>query len=107
MKTIGQALVDEIHYPVGKGNIENRLMARVLNPDDECTPEIITSVPFIGAVADCLYSLIEAVNFSEADKSISLPNRDILLKKVNAIYRSIGEPEKVLEDEKPMVYIGG
>lgn len=106
MKTIRQALIDEIHYPVGIGNIENRLMARMLDPDDECTPEIITGVPFIGAVADCLYSLVEAVNFSEADKSISLPDRNTLLKKVNALYISIGEPEKVLED-KPMVYIGG
>lgn len=105
MKTILQALKDEIDYPFPVGKFENKLLARNLNGDDECTYEVITGNSFKGAVADCLYSLIEAVNFSEADKSISLPDRGEILKKMNALYTSIGETDKCFGE--PMVYIGG
>lgn len=105
MKTILQALIDEIDYPFPVGKFENKLLARNLNGDDECTYEVITGNSFKGAVADCLYSLIEAVNFSEADKSISLPDRGEILKKMNALYTSIGETDKCFGE--PMVYIGG
>lgn len=105
MKTILQALKDEIDYPFPVGQFENKLLARNLNGDDECTYEVITGNSFKGAVADCLYSLIEAVNFSEADKSISLPDRGEILKKMNALYTSIGETDKCFGE--PMVYIGG
>lgn len=103
MKTVGQALIDEIHYPVSVGMIENKLIMRGLCFEDEFSIEVAVSNEFKGAVADCLYSLIEAPNFSEADKSISLSDKGILLKKVNAIYKAIGEKEKVLDS--PMVYI--
>lgn len=105
MKTILQALIDEIDYPFPVGKFENKLLARGLNGYDECTYDVITGNSFKGAVADCLYSLIEAVNFSESDKSVNLPDRDVLLKKMNAVYKSIGEPEKCFGE--PVVYIGG
>ncbi len=105
MKTILQALIDEIDYPFPQGKFENKLLARNLNGEDEVTYEVITSKEFKGAVADCLYSLIEAINFSEADKSINLPDRDVILKKMNAIYASIGETDKCVGE--PTVYIGG
>lgn len=105
MKTILQALIDEIDYPFPKGKFENRLMARNLSAEDEATFEVLTGKEFKGAVADCLYSLVEAVNFSEADKSVNLPDRDVILKKMNAIYISIGESEKCVGE--PTVYIGG
>lgn len=105
MKTILQALIDEIDYPFPQGKFENKLLARNLNGEDEVTYEVITSKEFKGAVADCLYSLIEAINFSEADKSINLPDRNVILKKMNAIYTSIGETDKCVGE--PMVYIGG
>lgn len=105
MKTILQALIDEIDYPFPVGKFENKLLARGLNGDDECTYDVITGNSFKGAVADCLYSLIEAVNFSESDKSVNLPDMDVLLKKMNAVYKSIGEPEKCFGE--PVVYIGG
>lgn len=105
MKTILQALKDEIDYPFPVGKFENKLLARNLNGDDECTYEVITGKSFKGAVADCLFSMIEAVNFSEADKSISLPDRGEILKKMNALYTSIGETDKCFGE--PMVYIGG
>lgn len=104
MKTVRQALIDEIHYPISEGFVENKLLARGLSPEDDMTPESFRSDAFRGAVADCLWSLIEAPSFSEADKSISLGDRDLILKKVNSIYLSIGE-EAVDIADKPAVYI--
>lgn len=104
MRTIKQALIDEIHFPISDGFVENKLLARGLDGDDEVSMEILNSKEFIGAVADCLYSLIEAPNFNEADKSFSLGDRNVILNKVNSLYKKIGE-ESVALGEKPMVYI--
>ena len=104
MRTIAQALIDEIDYPINDGKIENKLMRRGLDGSGEITAEILDSPEFNGAVADCLYGLIEAPNFSESDISISLQDRDLIIKKVNAIYASIGEESKDLG--LPKVYIG-
>lgn len=104
MKTIQQALIDEIHFPIGIGIIENKIILRGLIPEDEYSMEVAKSNSFIGAVADCLYSLISAPNFSEADKSFSLSDKSLILKKVNSLYNSIGESSVAL-DEKPIVYI--
>lgn len=104
MKTIMQAIIDEIHYPIGSGIIENKLILRGLNADDEYNMEVAKSNAFIGAVADCLFSLISAPNFSEADKSFSLSDKALILRKVNSLYNTIGEKSVAL-DEKPMVCI--
>ena len=48
-----------------------------------------------GALADCLYSLIQAVAYSETDKSVGTltdKDKERLLIRVNALYESIGEP---------------
>ena len=105
MKTIQQALIDEINFPIPEGLVENKLMRRGLTASAVVSTEILNSNDFIGCVADCLYSLIEAPNFNEADKSFSLSDRNLILKKVNALYSSINEPE--VQIDKPMVYIGG
>lgn len=105
MKTILQALKDEVHYKLSSGFFENRLLGRGLNGKGECTIETITSKPFKGAVADCLISLIQAPNFAEGDVSFSLSERDKILSLANRIYRSIGEEEKSIGE--PTVYIGG
>lgn len=104
MRTIAQALKDEIDYPVSDGKIKNRLMRRGLEGGCEISAEVLDSPEFNGAVADCLYSLVEAPDFSESDISISLPDRDLILKKANAIYLSIGEEEKKID--RPKVYVG-
>ena len=104
MRTIAQALKDEIDYPINDGKIENKLMRRGLDGSGEISAEILDSPEFNGAVADCLYSLVVAPNFSESDISISLQDRDLILKKANHIYVSIGEEEKKLD--QPKVYIG-
>ena len=109
MKTVMKALIDAIHYPIGEGYVENVIIYRGLNAEEECTTEIMHSKEFMGALADCLYSLIHAINFSEADKSIgSLSDKQItaIISQMNKIYEAIGEETKEVE-LKPMVYIGG
>lgn len=105
MKTIREALIDEIHYPISIGFAENVLIASDLDGDSMFTTEIARSNAFIGAKADCLVSLVEAPNFNEADKSFSLGDRNLILKRANTLYKSIGEDEVFID--RPMVYIGG
>lgn len=100
-KTICEALIDEIHYPIGVGFAENKLIMRGLDADGAFTAEVARSTAFVGAVADCLASLITAPNFKESDKSVDLTFKDTILKRANALYRSLGEPEVVLDVAKP------
>jgi hypothetical protein len=105
MKTILQALTDEVHYPIEVGCIENKIIARGLDSSDYFTMEVAKSNSYRGALADCFISLITAPSFTEADKSISeISDKDKILEIANSIYRSIGEDEVL--DEKPTVYIG-
>ena len=104
MKTIRQALIDEISYPLGEGRIENMIIARGLDGDSEISASIINSKEFLGAKADCLFALIDTPNFSESDISISLADRNLILKKANWLYKAIGEEEKTLD--QPTVYVG-
>mgnify|MGYP000027329705 FL=1 len=108
MKTIQQALIDEIHYPIPEGFVENVMIKRKLNPVGDCDSDTMNSKEYMGALADCLWSLVQAINFSEADKSfgsLSDKDKERILLRVNSIYNAIGEPSVELE-EKPMVYIG-
>ena len=107
MKTIKQALSDEIHYPIPLGFVENKMIERQLSGDDEYTFEVAQSKEWKGALADCLYSLIQAVSLSESDKSIgtlSDKDKERLLVRINALYKTIGESPAL---GQPMVYIGG
>lgn len=107
MKTIKQALIDEIHWPIPEGFVENKLIERELNGDADYTIEIHNSDNWKGALADCLYSLLQAVNFSESDKSVGVltdKDKERLLVRINNLYKEIGEPEI---EGTPMVYIGG
>ena len=108
MKTIQQALIDEIHYPIPEGFVENVMIKRKLNPVGDCDSDTMNSKEYMGALADCLWSLVQAINFSEADKSfgsLSDKDKERILLRVNSIYNPIGEPSVELE-AKPMVYIG-
>lgn len=107
MKTIQQALIDEIHYPIPVGFVENVMIKRRLNADDAFDYESSHSSGYQGALADCLWSLVQAINFSEADKSfgsLSDKDKERILLRVNSIYNAIGEPPVELE-EKPKVYV--
>ena len=106
MKTIKQALIDEIHYPIPLGFVENKLIERQLDGDDEYTFEVAQSKEWKGALADCLYSLIQAVSLSESDKSIgtlSDKDKERLLVRINSLYKAIGETPAL---GQPMVYVG-
>lgn len=107
MKTITQALIDEIHYPIPLGFVENKLIERQLSGDEEYSFEVAQSNEWKGALADCLYSLVQAVSLSESDKSIgtlSDKDKERLLVRINALYKAIGENPAL---GQPMVYIGG
>lgn len=107
MKTICEALIDEIHYPLSNGFVENVLIKRGLFVDDEFSYEVAKSDAYRGALADCLFSLVHSVNFSEADKSVgalSESDKKHIISMANKIYVSIGEPE--IKTNTPKVYIG-
>lgn len=102
MKTITQYIIDEIYYPISEGTIENKLIKRGLADDLVVTPEVLRDNAVKGAIADCLCSLIQAVNYSEADKSVSAltdKQREQILLQANKLYKEIGEDEVLLEPE--------
>ena len=107
MKTILQALRDEIYYPVNDGLLENKLMGRELDPEGAFSKETLDSSAWKGALADSLFTLIQAVNVSEGDKSFGAltdTQRRALLIRINNLYKEIGE-EPVEIELKPTVYI--
>ena len=102
MKTITQYLVDEIYYPIPLGMIENKLIKRGISGETTVDPEILSTHAVKGCIADCLVSLIQAVNYSEADKSVSSltdKQREQILLRANRLYKEIGEEEVQLEPE--------
>lgn len=107
MKTIREALLDDIIYPIPEGKVDNKMIARGLNGDDEYDFDVANSNAYRGCFADCLVSLLQSVSFSEADKSVSALSEEAkkkLLNIANSIYKTIGEEEVVIEP-KPTVYI--
>ena len=107
MKTIREALIDEVHYPISGGLVENILISRGISCDDDYNKDVAHSDSYRGALADCLRSLLFAVNYSEADRSVgtlSSEDKKSILNLANSIYASIGE--KGIEINKPKVYIG-
>ena len=107
MKTILQAIKDEIYYPINSGLVENKLLQRGLSVEAEFSYEVSQSAPYKGALADSLFSLIQAVSVSEGDKSfgaLSDSQKRALLVQINKLYSAIGEEEVTL-DLTPMVYI--
>lgn len=106
MKTIRQALIDEVHYPIPEGFVDNKLIERQLEGSDNYTFEVSKSSQWKGALADCLYSLLQAVSVSESDKSVGTltdKDKERLLVRINSLYKAIGEDPVNLG--QPMVYI--
>lgn len=107
MKTVSQALMDEILYPIPLGKVENIVTVRGLNGSADFTAETASTASFKGALADCYFSLLQAVNFSEADKSVGAltdAQRKSILRMANKLYGEIGE-EEVDDPLNPRVYI--
>lgn len=105
-KTILQTLIDEVHYPLSRGFVENKCLERGLSPDDPITAEVVRSRAYRGAVADCLLSLVYAPNFSESDKSVSLADKELILARAKALYRSIGEDAPLGTATPTVAFIG-
>ena len=107
MKRIGQVLVDEIHFPIPYGFIENACIKRELDIDGDFHIAIAKSNAYKRVLAECLFSLIQVVSFSESDKaigSLSEDQRKAILVQVNRLYKDIGEEEVTLTPQ-PTVYI--
>lgn len=104
-KTILQAIVDDVHYPVSSGNLENRLITRGLDSDTEFTQDIANGKGYKGALADCLISLVYAPNFTEGDVSISLSDKDKIISIANKLYQEIGEDNKMIKSDESTVEI--
>lgn len=107
MKTVLQAIKDEIYYPINDGLVENKLLGRDLSPDEELSKDVLNSDAWKGALADSLLTLIQQVNVSEGDKSFGTmtdKQREALLIRINNLYKAIGE-EPVEIELKPTVYI--
>lgn len=106
-KTVKEALLDGIIYPIPEGLVENYIISRGLDGDAEYDREVATSNSYNGCFADCLVALVQAVNFSESDKSVGSLSDEMkkkILFRANSIYKAIGE-EEVLAEPKPMVHI--
>lgn len=106
-KTVREALIDEVFYPIPEGYVENVIVKRQLQADEDFDVSVLTSTEWKGAVADCLASLIQAVDLSEADKSVHSmtdEQRRLVLKKANRLYGEIGEP--LVDSGAPKVIIG-
>ena len=106
MKTIREALIDEIIYPIPEGLVENKLIARGVDGSQEYTIEVAKSNDYKVCFADCLVALVQAVNFSESDKSVGTLTDEVkkkLLARANSIYEAI--EEEVVPDLEPRVYI--
>lgn len=104
-KTILQAIVDDVHYPVSSGNLENRLITRGLDGDNEFTQNIANGKEYKGALADCLISLVYAPNFTEGNVTISLSDKDKIINIANNLYGSIGEDSKKIKQDEATVEI--
>jgi hypothetical protein len=105
-KTIRQALIDEIIYPIPEGLVENKMIARKLDGNAAYDYDAAISKQYKGAFADCLVALVQAVSFSESDKSIGTLTDEVkkkLLFRANAIYAALGE--ELVPDPEPTVYI--
>ena len=107
MKTIKQYIVDEIFYPIPDGAVENKLIKRGVNGEDEATPETLNDKSVKGVLADCLCSLIQAISYSEADKSVNTlteKQREQILLRANKLYKEIGEEEVLLEPKPTVIF---
>lgn len=107
MKTILQAIKDEVYYPINDGLVENKLIGRDLTPEGEFSKSILDTKQWKGALADVLLTLIQSVNVSEGDKSFGAltdTQRKAILMRVNNLYEAIGETTVEIES-KPTVYI--
>ena len=59
MKTILQAIKDEIYYPINDGLVENKLLGRDLVPDGEFSKTVLNSDAWKGAAQEARYNSVQ------------------------------------------------
>ena len=89
--TVLSALKSQVQYPLPEDFFRTVMVQRELN-DGTCTKDILDSVAFKGATADCLKQVVLYPNsISEGGMSISKADKNDLLFLANRLYREIGE----------------
>jgi len=91
--TILEALKSKVSYPLSDSFFQSVLIERGLSTEGDFTQEVAQSKEFKLCYADALIRMISGVNATEGDYSVSLSDRDNLLKIANTIYSKYGEPE--------------
>lgn len=86
------ALKAQVQYPLPSDFFLSVMIKRGLDGSLVCTREIMESVEFIGAKADCFKQVLLYPNsISEGGMSISKTDRESLLSITDKLYKSIGE----------------
>lgn len=99
--TVLAALKAQVQYPLSEDFFQSVLIRRGLDGSASCTKEIMLSVSFKGAHADCLKQVITyPSSISEGGMSISKADRQSLLDIANKLYQSIGE---AIVSERPKI----
>lgn len=107
MITVCQALKDEIVYPLPLSKVEIIATKRGFEDTDMFSRELSMQNSYKGALADCYYSLLQTISFSEGGMSVGAltdSQRKSVLAMANNLYKEIGEPE-VTDPLSPTVYI--
>jgi hypothetical protein len=92
--TVYEALKSCVGYPVPQGTIEAIAVRRGLygQLQEEVTTPTMESKAYALCEADIMKFVAMAPNVSEAELSVSMNDRDILIGTANAIYTRYGEP---------------
>ena len=99
--TVLSALKAQVQYPLPATFFQAVLVKRELAEDTVCTKELLESVNFKGAQADCLRQIILfPSSVSEGGMSISKADRASLMSMANRLYQEIGEDTI---DERPKI----
>lgn len=93
MSTIKQVLASRF---VVSFDIDSILTQRAIDPNAEFDINIANSSQYKGALADCYMVVYTMPNITEGGMSISYSDKSMFLKLANAIYKEIGEQDKIV-----------
>ncbi len=94
--TLLEALRYKLDYPLDEPVMELILLDRGLDGSELYDAEVGKSRPFVGAVADGFKKLVTTPDVGESGITISLPDRELFIKRMNELYDEIGEVDNML-----------